>query len=159
MTWVLTDNSDTTLSLDDLTFFANRFYWRSNFHSNNLLSIKSIVYYIIYISGLQVVFSGISNFLEILFFKRVHTMFCSLFFFLCTVIASPTLRAFSYQCKKKTTCALLDTYSLIFPKDRWLFITPCNTALCQIMRRHLHRNFVTRQNADEVFAKFAANMR
>lgn len=43
VTWVFTDYSDTTLSFDDLTFFANRFYWRSNFHSNNLLSIKSIV--------------------------------------------------------------------------------------------------------------------
>ena len=101
MTWVLTDNSDTTLSLDDLTFFANRFYWRSNFHSNNLLSIKSIVYYIIYISWLQVVFSGISNFLEILFFKRVHTMFCSLFFFLCAVIASPYVTSIFLSIKTK----------------------------------------------------------
>ena len=37
---VLTDNSDRALSLDDLTFFANRFYGRSNFHVFSLLSKK-----------------------------------------------------------------------------------------------------------------------
>ena len=37
---VLTDNSDCALSLDDLTFFANRFYGRSNFHVFSLLSKK-----------------------------------------------------------------------------------------------------------------------
>ena len=47
---ILADYSDTTLSLDDLTFFANRFYWRSNFHSNNLLSKSplSILPYLFY---------------------------------------------------------------------------------------------------------------
>lgn len=42
---ILADYSDASLSLDDLALLANWFYWRSHFHSNNLLSIKSIVYY------------------------------------------------------------------------------------------------------------------
>lgn len=37
---VLTDNSDCALSLDDLTFFANRFYGRPNLHCISLLSKK-----------------------------------------------------------------------------------------------------------------------
>ena len=37
---VLTDNSDCALSLDDLTFFANRFYGRSYLHFISLLSKK-----------------------------------------------------------------------------------------------------------------------
>ena len=29
---ILTDNTDTSFSLDDFAFLANRFYLRSNFH-------------------------------------------------------------------------------------------------------------------------------
>ena len=61
---VLADDADAALSLDNLAFFADRFYGRSNFHKFfHSFRKKSAYHYIIAIAGKQAQFTVFWTFL------------------------------------------------------------------------------------------------